>query len=74
MAASALAADLEREAIAEPQARPAPRLFEPRGRTLEDLIAGAWEDLVAEGAADCPVCGGTMRVVSGCDSCGADLS
>jgi hypothetical protein len=24
-----------------------PRLFQPRGRTLEDVILGAWEDLAA---------------------------
>jgi hypothetical protein len=50
------------------------RLFEPKGLTLEDMILGAWEDLVAGSPAECPVCGGKMRVASGCDSCGADLS
>jgi hypothetical protein len=50
------------------------RLFEPKGLTLEDMILGAWEDLVAGSPAECPVCGGNLRAASGCDSCGADLS
>ena len=54
--------------------RSALRLFEPSGLTLEDVILGAWEDLLAGGPAECPVCGGRMRVVGGCDGCGSDLS
>jgi hypothetical protein len=55
--------------------RSAARLFEPGGLTLEDLILGAWEDLLAGGPAECPVCGGqTLRAAGGCDSCGSDLS
>lgn len=54
--------------------RSALRLFEPSGLTLEDVILGAWEDLVAGGPAECPVCGGRMRAVGGCDGCGSDLS
>ena len=50
------------------------RLFEPSGSTLEDVILGAWEDLAAGGPAECPVCGGRMRVASGCEGCGSDLS
>jgi hypothetical protein len=50
------------------------RLFEPHGLTLEDVILGAWEDLAAGGPAECPVCGGSMPTVGGCDSCGSDLS
>jgi hypothetical protein len=50
------------------------RLFEPPGSTLEDVILGAWEDLVAGGPAECPVCHGRMGVAGGCESCGADLS
>ena len=50
------------------------RLFEPHGLTLEDTILGAWEDLVAGSAAECPVCGGKMRAAGGCSSCGSDLS
>ena len=54
--------------------RSAMRLFEPHGLTLEDIVLGAWEDLVAGGPAECPVCGGSMRTAGGCQSCGADLS
>ena len=31
-----------------------------RRPTLDDLLVGAWEDLRAAHAADCPVCGGTI--------------
>jgi hypothetical protein len=50
------------------------RLFEPKGLTLEDLILGAWEDLLAGGPAECPVCGGKMRGAAPCGDCGSDLS
>lgn len=50
------------------------RLFESRGLTLEDRVLGAWEDLVAGGPAECPVCGGEMHAAGGCQSCGSDLS
>ena len=50
------------------------RLFEPTGLTLEDVVLDAWEDLVAGGPAECPVCGGTMRAAGGCRDCGSDLS
>ena len=49
-------------------------LFEPGGTTLEDSILGVWEDLVAEGRAQCPVCAGAMDVAGGCEGCGAELS
>ena len=55
-----------------------------RRPTLDDLLVGAWEDLRAAQAADCPVCGGTMlsrrgagpaAVASGgCADCGSVLS
>jgi hypothetical protein len=51
-----------------------PRLFAPRGRTLEDVILGAWEDLAAGRHAECPVCGGSMSMLRGCDGCGSELS
>jgi tRNA(Ile2) C34 agmatinyltransferase TiaS len=54
--------------------RSAMRLFEPAGSTLEDVVLGAWEDLVAGGSAECPVCGGSMRAAGGCSGCGSDLS
>jgi hypothetical protein len=50
------------------------RLFKPRGSTLEDVILGAWEELLAGGPAECPVCGGELRAAGGCDACGSDLS
>jgi hypothetical protein len=62
-------------ATAQPGAeRSALRLFEPSGSTLEDVVLGAWEDLVAGGPAECPVCGGRMRAAAGCSDCGSDLS
>ena len=54
--------------------RSAARLFEPGGLTLEDVILGAWEDLLAGGPAECPVCGGQLHAAGGCAGCGSDLS
>jgi hypothetical protein len=54
--------------------RSATRLFEPAGSTLEDVVLGAWEDLVAGGPAECPVCRGRLRISSGCEDCGSELS
>jgi len=31
------------------------------GRTLEELLFGAWEDLTAHRTATCPICNGTME-------------
>ena len=60
---------------AEPQTEgSATRLFEPGGLTLEDVVLGAWEELVADGGAECPVCGGAMSMLDGCAGCGSDLS
>jgi hypothetical protein len=50
------------------------RLFEPGGVTLEDVVLGAWEDLVAEGQAECAVCGGRMSMLTGCAECGSELA
>ena len=55
------------------RAEASPRLFDD-GLTLEDKILGAWEDLVVEGRAACPVCGGSMAAGSGCSDCGSELS
>ena len=58
---------------------PVPR----EGRTLEDLLSGAWEDLSANRTATCPICDGAMepRYGSGpsavggrCHDCGSDLA
>ena len=70
-AATAHSPELAIDATTE---RSAMRLFEPHGLTLEDVVLGAWEDLVAGGPAECPVCGGQMRAAGGCAGCGADLS
>ena len=57
-----------------PAERSAERLFEPGGLTLEDTILGVWEDLTGEGRAECPVCGGALRVAGGCEGCGSELA
>jgi hypothetical protein len=31
------------------------------GRTLEDVLCGAWEDLTAHRTAACPICDGAME-------------
>jgi hypothetical protein len=56
-----------------PGAAPAERLFEPHGTTLEDVVLGLWEDLVAGRDASCPVCHESMSMI-GCSSCGSELS
>ena len=62
-------------ALAErpPAEASAHRLFEPGGVTLEDAVLSVWEDLVANGRAECPVCGGSMSAAGGCESCGSEL-
>jgi hypothetical protein len=49
-----------------------PSLFD-HGYTLEDKVLSAWEDLIVEGRAACPVCGGSMAAGSPCDGCGSEL-
>ena len=53
------------------------------GRTLEDVLSGAWEDLTAHRAVACPICDGAMepRYGSGpsavggrCKSCRSELT
>jgi hypothetical protein len=53
------------------------------GRTLEDVLSGAWEDLGAHRTAACPICDGAMvpRYGSGpsavggrCTSCATELT
>jgi hypothetical protein len=70
--------DMERPAVRLP--RPVP----PReGPTLEDVLSGAWEDLVAHRTAACPICDGALapRYGSGpsavggrCHGCGTELT
>ena len=76
MSVAAVATDTVRDTgSAEPQARPSTRrLFEPGGPTLEDVVLDAWEELVADGRAECPVCGSAMSLLTGCGGCGAELS
>ena len=47
------------------------------GITLARLLARAHEDVQVRGTADCPVCGGALRVrgaAVGCDDCGSRLT
>jgi hypothetical protein len=57
-------------AAAEPAT---PRLFEPKGPTLEDRIVAAWDELTVAGRVTCPVCSGEMSRTGGCESCGSEL-
>jgi hypothetical protein len=64
----------ERALAERPQAdRRASRLFEPGSVSLEDSILAVWDALVAEGRADCPVCGGSISADRGCAGCGSEL-
>jgi hypothetical protein len=54
--------------------RPAARLFEPQGPTLEDAILATWDELVSDGRTACPVCSEQMSPATGCESCGSRLS
>jgi hypothetical protein len=38
-----------------------PTLAPRDGRTLEDVLFGAWEDLTAHRTATCPICDGAME-------------
>ena len=46
-----------------PMERPLPYLQDVarEGRTLEDVLSGAWEDLSAHRTATCPICDGAME-------------
>ena len=37
------------------------KLTPREGPTLEDVLSGAWEDLVAHRTATCPICDGAMQ-------------
>ena len=61
----------------------APQSCPREGPTLEDVLSGAWEDLIAHRTAACPICDGavTPRYGSGpspvggrCADCGTQLS
>jgi hypothetical protein len=40
---------------------PLPKLTPREGPTLEDVLSGAWEDLIAHRTATCPICDGAME-------------
>ena len=69
-----VATDAVRDTAVSQAERSTQRLFDPGGPTLEDMVVAAWEDLVADGRAECPVCGGAMSLLDGCADCGSDLS
>jgi hypothetical protein len=76
---TALATEVAHErGSAEPPApqteRSEERPREADGPTLEDVVLGAWEELVANGRTECPVCGGAMSAPAGCEGCGSQLS
>ena len=54
--------------------RSAARWPEPGRATLDDRITGLWDRLVADGAADCPVCNTAIVAGNPCGSCGSELS
>lgn len=69
----------------QPQRSAAERLqASPRdGRSLEDVLSGAWEDVTAHRTATCPICDGAMEprygagpsAVGGrCRSCRCELT
>ena len=72
----AAVATREESLARRPQAsRRGSRLFEPRTVGLEDSILTVWRDLVEQGRAECPVCGGSMSPAAdgGCSRCGSEL-
>ena len=69
-----VATETRDRASTESQPEHSAQLFEPGGPTLEDVVLGAWEELVADGRAECPVCGSAMSLLTGCEGCGAELS
>ena len=50
------------------------QLFEPGALTLDERISTTWSRLVSRGAAECPVCSGSMRAAQPCGRCGSELS
>jgi len=80
-AAAPMAAAAPMEAAAAPE-RSAPAGARRQGPTLDDLVAGAWEGLLAGAPAACLACGSAMTprhsagagVVGGrCGGCGSTL-
>ena len=71
MSAATLTSPRERRALPN---RTAVRLFEPGRPTLDDRITDLWERLVADGRADCPVCGTEVAAGRECGGCGSELT
>ena len=77
-------AEARASAVAAPAAEPTPTASARRhGPTLDDLVVGAWEGLLAGAPADCLVCGAPMAprhsagagIVGGrCGGCGTTVS
>ena len=68
-----------------PQPQGAPRFTTPTppGRTLDDLVAGTWDELTITHASSCVVCGGDLTprwgsgphpVAADCRSCGSHMA
>ena len=84
VAPAAQAAPVAEPKTAVPAAEPATTARAHRhGPTLDDLVAGAWEGLLAGAPADCPVCGSALSprhsagagIVGGrCGDCGTIVS
>jgi hypothetical protein len=47
---------------------------EPGRATLDDRISALWTRLVADGTAECPVCGDELAADRPCTGCGSELS
>jgi hypothetical protein len=68
------AARRARAQAARARLRRDPHQREGAGRpTLEERISRVWAGLAEHGHAECPVCGGELRI-GGCRGCGAQLS
>jgi hypothetical protein len=54
--------------------RPAACPAEPGRATLDDRITALWGRLVADGVAECPVCGDEVTAGRPCEGCGSELN
>ena len=68
----------ERDAARRTAERSGSRQDSDGGRlTLDQRLASVWEGLLAAGAAECPLCGGSLRhkgAAARCGGCGSSLS
>ena len=83
-AAEPVVTSVDSPAPSEPSRRAAGSASGGRGdeTTLEELVSGVWEELLGEGRATCPLCGGEMagrasphaRPTEGrCEDCGTAI-